>query len=169
MAPGERLIRMSAMGVRFQLPVSRVTTPKATVDAVRDRLGGRAESLAGVGSLVLVPGLEGDTRPGVVLFATEDKFDVWIGDGRVRRAFRADVQSFQDEVPPDLMTVSSDALVFAQLREGDPVRFNTFGDRHDEGTIVEKCRFGALLKRADGSVVGVGFQKLWPIADGQVN
>jgi hypothetical protein len=65
--------------------------------------------------------------------------------------------------------VSSDALVFSALQEGDLVRFNTFGDRHDEGSIVEKCRFGALVKRADGSIVGVGFQKLWPIADGQVN
>jgi hypothetical protein len=26
---------------------------------------------------------------------------------------------------------------------------------------VEKCRFGALVERGDGTVLGVGFRRLW--------
>jgi len=33
-----------------------------------------------------------------------------------------------------------------------------------DGKVVEKCRWGALILRDDGSIVSVGFRKLWPTA-----
>ena len=32
----------------------------------------------------------------------------------------------------------------------------------DEGTLLEKCKFGALVERDDSTIVGVSFRRLWP-------
>ena len=34
-----------------------------------------------------------------------------------------------------------------------------------EGTLVEKCRFGALIERGDGAVIGAGFRRIWAAFD----
>jgi hypothetical protein len=156
------------MASRYPLPVAP-PAPANTIDSVRDRLGGRGESLPGVGALVRIPSGGGTTRPGVVLFASEDRFDVWIGSRQVRRVLRSDVEPCDEPPTDEMLVVSSDARVFSQLQEGTHVRFNPAAIRHDEGTIAEKCRYGALVRRADGSLVGVGFQKLWPVGDGTAN
>jgi hypothetical protein len=136
------------------------------VDAVRERLGGRAESLAGIGEIVRI-NTPGHERSGVVLFASEDRFDVWIGAGQVLRVARSDVEPFESQPPRELLVVSSDARVFSRLQEGEQVHFEPTAVKHDEGTVAEKCRYGALVRRADGSIVGVGFQRLWPAGTGQ--
>ncbi len=154
------------MASRFHLPLTQLRAPARTVDAVRERLGGRGESLAGVGEIVRITAV-GHRRPGVVLFATEDRFDVWIGGDQVLRVARTDVEPFETEPPKELLVVASDARVFSRLQEGEQVRFEPTAVRHDEGTLAEKCRYGALVRRADGSIVGVGFQRLWPAGAGQ--
>jgi hypothetical protein len=152
------------MGRRLFLPLvapEREFPP--TVDAVRKRLGGRAATEAGAGEVV---GLR-DGRAGVVLFVRGEALDVWL-DGdvvhRVRRAEALPVEALPAGSPGvmrsgDLGPVAADARAFALLFEGQRVRFRRESTL-DEGTLVEKCRFGALVERADGTVVGVSFRRL---------
>jgi hypothetical protein len=146
------------MARRLFLPLAtpgRSTPP--TVDAGRKRLGGRASTEAGAGELVLLR----DQRNGVVLFVRGDQLDVWTEGDVVRRVRRADVRPFEGAASPDLLAVAADARIFAVLREGERVGF-----QHEagpgEGTLVEKCRFGALVERGDGTVLAVGFRRLSP-------
>jgi hypothetical protein len=148
------------MARRLFLPL---TTPGSssppTVDAGRKRLGGRASTEAGAGELVLLR----DQRSGVVLFVRGDQLDVWTDGDVVRRVRRGDVRPFDGAVPPELLAVAEDARTFAALREGERVGF-----QHEagpgEGTLIEKCRFGALLERDDGTVLAVGFRRLSALA-----
>jgi hypothetical protein len=145
---------------------------KPTVDEVRKRLGGRASTESGAGELVLLTTPGGDELPGVVLFVAGDELDVWVeqpgtqvtialGGGVVRRARRADVSPLRSLPSKDLLGVASDARVFAGLLEGQRIRYQA-GDTLGEGTLVEKCRYGALVEREDGAILGVGFRRLWP-------
>jgi hypothetical protein len=77
----------------------------------------------------------------------------------VRRVRRTDTRPVAGAIPPDLLAVAADARAFAGLREGQRVGFRDEG-RAGEGALVEKCRFGALVERGDGSLVGVGFRRL---------
>jgi hypothetical protein len=54
--------------------------------------------------------------------------------------------------------VALDARAFADLREGQRVGYHHEG-RLGEGTLVEKCRFGGLVERGDGTIVGVAFRR----------
>lgn len=146
---------------------------KPTVDAVRKRLGGRASTGPGAGDLVSLTTIGGVLR-GVVLFAQGDEVDVWIeqpGDASgatlpprasmVRRARRADTAPLRAPAQSGLDAVADDARVFGALTEGQRIRFQEdkgFG----EGSLVEKCRFGGLVQRDDGTIVGVGFRRIWP-------
>ena len=60
----------------------------------------------------------------------------------------------------ELLAVSRDARSFAALSEGERVQYQHEGGI-GEGTLVEKCRFGALIQRADGAVIGAGFRRVW--------
>ncbi|KYG05758.1 hypothetical protein BE21_38685 [Sorangium cellulosum] len=157
---------------------------KPTVDAVRERLGGRASSEPGVGELVLLTTAAGKALPGVVLFRRGAVVDVWIDApeatisaqdtikgalpghsaahrGLVRRARPSDLAPLRAPSPESLVAVAADARVFAALSEGQRIRFQDGGDLA-EGMLVEKCRFGGLVQRDDGIIVGVGFRRLWP-------
>ncbi|WP_437513348.1 hypothetical protein [Sorangium sp. So ce1099] len=157
---------------------------KPTVDEVRERLGGRASTEPGVGELVLLTAAAGKALPGVVLFRRGAAVDVWIDApeapssvqdetkrslsmrsmshrGLVRRARPADIAPLRVPAPESLVAVAADARVFAALSEGQRIRFQDGGDLA-EGTLVEKCRFGGLVRRDDGVIVGVGFRRLWP-------
>ncbi|RYE87468.1 MAG: hypothetical protein EOO75_14445 [Myxococcales bacterium] len=107
----------------------------------------------------------------VVLHADASDIHVWVGAGLVRRAPRAQLGAFGGEVPADLVAVSRDVAQFAALVEGQAVRFlqRAPAGAVDHGRLVEKCRFGALVERADGSLVGVGFRRLWAGGDAAVN
>jgi hypothetical protein len=105
----------------------------------------------------------GAERVGVVLFIHGDDLDVWIDHGLVRRTRRASTRPARGPVSKELSGVAGDARVFGGLMEGQRVRY-----QHEagfaEGLLVEKCRFGALLERDDGVLVGVGFRRIWPAA-----
>lgn len=149
-----------------RLPLRRA--PEA-VDAVRRRLGGRAATEPCAGELVSLATGPGMVRTGVVLYASGDVIDVWLHDailgGIVRRTRRDKASPFHGAVPRELATVAADARCFGALREGQRVRFQPEGESATEATLVEKCRFGAILARDDGTVVGVGFRRLAAVPD----
>jgi hypothetical protein len=150
------------MARRLFLPLASdgaAPRPTPTVDAVRKRLGGRASTELGAGEVVSLAG--GRIAPivtGVVIFVRGDEIDVWLEGDMVRRVRRGDTRAV-GVIPPDLLAVAADVRAFAGLREGQRVGYRDEG-RVGEGTLVEKCRFGALVERGDGTVVGVGFRRL---------
>ncbi len=148
------------MGRRLFLPLaSGDPAANPTVDVVRRRLGGRASTEPGAGEIVAVTRDEGAARPGVVLFVHGDDLDVWLEGGVVRRTRRSRVVT-TTEAGDDLLSIAHAARIFAALAEGQRVHY-----QHDggvgEGSLVEKCRFGGLVERGDGTVLGVGFRRLW--------
>jgi hypothetical protein len=142
------------VGKKHSLPIA--DAPRSpTVDAARKRLGGRGESDPGAGDLVA---FDGD-RLGVVLFARGDDLEVWIDDGLVRRVRRGETRAADAVVSKQLASIADAARAFADLAEGTRVRFRD-EVRTEGGTLVEKCRFGALIEREDGSIVAVGFRRV---------
>lgn len=152
------------MSRKLSLPLTLDARSKPTADAIRRRLGGRASTEAGAGEIVRVTTDGGAERVGVVLFTRGEDLDVWTDHGVVRRARRDHVEAATRDtaVSKDLGAVASDARIFGGLAEGQRVRY-----QHDaglsEGVLVEKCRFGALLLRDDGVLLGVGFRRIWPL------
>jgi hypothetical protein len=132
-----------------------------TIDVVRARLGGRASAGAPIGEVVRI----GDAVPpraGVVLSRENDVVDVLVEQGTVRRTRGSDVRPWLQEIPDELREIARDVRVFGELREGQAVRFAAEGAVAEPGTLLEKCRWGALVQRADGVVVGVGFRRVVP-------
>lgn len=153
------------MSRKISLPLTRWPTSSAappTVDVMRKRLGGRASTGEGAGEIVALVGDAGAERAGVVLFARGDELHVWVAEGIVRKTQRSLTRPVSAAVSQDLLAIADDARIFGDLREGERVRYH-----HDqgigEGTMIEKCRFGALLLRDDGVVIGVGFRRVWPL------
>jgi hypothetical protein len=149
------------MAKRLFLPLA-VGEPaqRPTVDTVRRRLGGRASTEPGAGELVCFPDERGLERAGVVVFVRGEDLDVWLTGDLVRRVRRPDARPMDGVIPDGLLAVARDALAFAELREGQRVRYQ-HASGLGEGALVEKCRFGALVERSDGTVLGVGFRRLW--------
>jgi hypothetical protein len=134
--------------------------PSSTLEAVRARLGGRARTDWQAGRVVCFL----DTgATGVVLFARGDEVHVFSNAGWVRRTTN-DALTLVDEPATELNDVANDVRVFAALEEGTRVRFQ---DRSglSHGTLIEKCRYGAVVRRDDAAVIGVGFRRIWPLAD----
>lgn len=132
------------------------------LESARRRLGGRAATGPGAGRVVSVAGRDGATVPGVVLYASETELDVWIDDRRVRRTRPDAVTPYDAPVPPAVAQVVADASVFAALAEGQRVVHPDRAGAATHGTLVEKCRYGALVAGDDGTVRAVGFRRLWP-------
>ena len=158
------------MGRKLFLPLTVDTPKKPTADAIRKRLGGRVSTEPGAGEIVAITTDGGAERVGVVLFTRGEDVDVWTDHGVVRRARRASTRPFRSPVSKELTAVAGDARVFGGLLEGQRVRYQHESGLN-EGTIVEKCRFGVLLERDDGVLVGVGFRRIWPLnpTDAQQN
>jgi hypothetical protein len=137
-------------------------TPR--VDEVRKRLGGRVATGARVGQVV---GIVADGEPitGVVLAHANDRVDVWVGSGTVRRVHEDAASSVPGAVPQALRAVASDVTVFASLAEGQRVMASLDGELV-EVTLAEKCRYGALVVRDDDVLMGVGFRMLAPAGGG---
>jgi hypothetical protein len=147
------------MSRRLFLPLATPAgSSRPTVDTIRRKLGGRASTEAGAGEVVSVATDRGE-RTGVVLFVRGEELDVWTEGDLVRRVRRGATRPVDGMVSPAVMAVAEDARAFAALREGQRVTFEQEGAR-GEGTLVEKCRFGALVERGDGSVMGIGFRRL---------
>ena len=145
-----------------------VTGTKPTVEAIRKRLGGRVSSGPSIGHVVALEPDRGVERIGVVIFARGDEVDVWTGGGIalpgvVRRTRRSKTSAFHGLVPKPLLRIADDARVFAELAEGNEVVYQPRDGDIERGILIEKCRYGALVLRDDGTVVGVGFRRLWPI------
>jgi hypothetical protein len=138
-----------------------------TVDAVRRRLGGRASTEPGAGELVAVASDRGAARAGVVLFVQGNDLDVWLEGGVVRRTRRERTVTTA-EASEDLCSIAHAARIFAALTEGQRVHYS-HADGVGEGALVEKCRFGALVERGDGTVLGIGFRRLWSAIPGDQN
>ncbi len=144
---------------KLSLPVAGGEAP-ARVDAARRQLGGRAQSDDGVGDLVGFADERGQARVGVVLFVAGDDLSVWTPtSGIVRPLHRSETAPADTVVPADLAAVAEAARRFARLAEGERVRYRDAGGE-GEGVLVEKCRFGALIARSDGSIVAVGFARV---------
>ncbi len=144
---------------RRTLPLADRIERTPTVDAIRTRLGGRAASRDGIGRLVSLAH-QGRNATGVALFVDDSTIDVWLGDNIVRRVAIDDASTFDGIADPAMHAVAADAQRFARIAEGAIVSFRGRGDVQETGTLVEKCRFGGLVARGDGSIVGVGFRAL---------
>lgn len=127
-----------------------------TIEAARRRLGGRAAPSPLDGRTVRA----GDAA-GVVISATDDEVHFLVTGEVVRRAARGEVRV--DDAAPIDERVTCDVRVFVGLREQQRVRFQAGADEAPgEGVLFERCRFGALVAKDDGSIVAVGYRRLWP-------
>ncbi len=140
---------------------------KPSVDAARARLGGRvvadepSESFHG-GQHVSFERAPGERGAGVVLYATAREVHVLLDAARLRRFGVGELVAEEGDPRGELAKVAADARVFGGLREGQSVRYADDTGSLRDGKVVERCRYGALVLRADGVVVAVGFRKLWP-------
>lgn len=159
----------------------KVVRKRPSIDAARARLGGRISEIdappAGFAPGVVVTialggqsqsaGPEARRTPGVVVFASQTEVHVLLDGIRLRRISPAKVTIHEGgEVESELEKIAGDARLFAQLAEGQSVRYADKSGTLVQGKVVEKCRWGALVLREDGSVVAVGFRKLWPAPAG---
>jgi hypothetical protein len=160
---------------------------RPSIEVARRRLGGHATtpSAHAPGSLVEVALRRGPRALGVLLWATNRHCDVWFEDGVARRT-DADAVTYSGadhassaeparcghagstpgstlrSIPgAALLRVAAEMRLFLPLAEGDWVRWERSA-AVAEGRIVEKCRYGAIVAMGDGTVVAVGFRKLWP-------
>lgn len=144
----------------------RVPAGPPTVDEARASLGGRASSIdastAGAGAIVRIVEGPGQGARGVVVFASEHERDVWIGEGRMRRIAAERCAEIEGPAPAPLEPVAADAARFAALSEGERVRYLDRLGRTHAGTLVEKCRYGALIEADDARVLAVGFRRIAP-------
>ncbi|MBL8603377.1 MAG: hypothetical protein JNK72_15740 [Myxococcales bacterium] len=135
------------------------------IEQARQRLGGRVRGNERTGAIVTVMTPDGLGETGVVLYEGEGEVDVWRLGDRVRRTSPTNVLDRHDAtVDPKILAVSADARVFATLEEGMTVRFLHPSGQGERATLFEKCRYGALVARDDGSVLAVGFRRLMPLA-----
>lgn len=158
---------LAAMTRRVFLPLAAPPEPLPQLDAVRSKLGGRVggQVVSGVGEPVDVDHA-GSSQPGVVLFSDGEHADVYLGRGRVQRTRREKLGPHAGELPSELRQVALEIRVFAGLREGERVRYVDREQGLSEALLVEKCRFGAVVLRADERLMGVGFRNLWPLESG---
>lgn len=136
-----------------------------TVESMRKRLGGRVAEATGafrVGSIVDVSTATGGQRTGVVLAAATATVDVFLERGIVKRTEPSRVALHIGPPPDDLARVASQAGVFATLSEGQLVHVERGQGTSTRGVLREKCRYGALVETEGGTMLGVGFQRLWP-------
>ena len=152
------------MGRKLALPVFLPEPPTPSVDRIRKRLGGRASTETGAGDVVTFSTDGGIHHTGVVIFVRGDELDVYVSDNVVRRIRRPAVKSTDTALPPELVRIAESARIFERLEEGQRVSFASDDGTH-EGILVEKCRFGALVERVDGTIIGLGFQRVWAATD----
>lgn len=166
------------MSKKFNLPVlssvfdtsraSKRDSPpdgkKPTLESARARLGGVAQEEASPpgflpGRLVSF----GEGRRGIVLYAGESEVHVMLDPMRVKRLAPSQLYLQDGPMPEELRALATDARVFGLLTPGQHVRYaTTAGGPLTTGKLIEKCRYGALVSRTDGTVLAVGFRKLWP-------
>lgn len=147
-----------------------------TLEEAKARLGGPYPSttdakLELVGRCVWIPERRGELlterRPGVIIVATGQDRDVWLGRGRVMRTTASKIKAPLEESDLSswlpLIEVGQAAARFAYLSEGAHIAFRK-GERVARGTLREKCRYGALVQEDPGTQLGpvqaVGFEAI---------
>lgn len=149
------------MNRKFALPVLLPAPPTPSVEKVRKSFGGRASTESGTGELVSFSTEGGIHQTGVVVFIRGEDLDVYVGENVVRRTQRTSVRPVDAVQDSSFSRIAESARIFEQLVEGQRVSFIS-DNRIYEGTLVEKCRFGALVERSDGRIIGLGFQRISP-------
>lgn len=135
--------------------IARRAGATPTIERARQRLGGTGATDARAG----VTMQDASGVVGVVLYANGDDVDLVVGAAGVVRRSSAKAWTAVAVAPDDLAAVADDIVAFARLEVGDSVSFRD-GDRLDDGLLFEKCRYGALVARADGTIVAVGFRNV---------
>lgn len=143
---------LDTLGLEFDVGSS------PTIESAREALGGRLSTERGPGAVVDVSMKRGGDARGVLVCVSGESRDVWIGEGRFVRTGRERVR-VATESSRDLDTVASDARRFALLREGELVRATKRDGTTVDGTLLEKCRYGALVAKGD-AVLAVSFRRV---------
>jgi hypothetical protein len=153
--------------VKVSLPlVKELEDPRSTVptvDAMRTRLGGRLDGKTlthDAGAIVDVETGGGATRTGIALFGDDERIDVLLDGGLVRRTQRERSRRSSAPAPTGLERVPALLRSLVSTEEGGAVRFRADDGCWHPATLREKCRFGALLEREDGTVMGVCWSRL---------
>lgn len=144
---------------------------KPSVEVARARLGGRTDTdepslVFAAGQHVSFERAPGERGHAVVLHASAREVHVLLDAARVRRFAPGELLQEPTDVPAPLAELAGDARVFGLLTEGQGVRYADASGTLEDGRLVERCRYGALVLRDDGVVVAVGFRKLWPATTG---
>lgn len=140
---------------------------RPSVDIARAKLGGRTandeQSLVfTTGQHVSFERAPGERVHAVVLHGGAGEVHVLVDAARVRRVAPGELAAEPGTAPGALEEIARDARVFGMLVEGQVVRYADPAGTLQDGKLVERCRYGALVLRDDGVVVAVGFRKLWP-------
>jgi hypothetical protein len=130
------------------------------MEAARATFGGRGRSARGVGEVVSFA-RDDATVTAVVLFVEELERDLCEPDGTLTRRRADECAPAVDVTDPAIVQLAAEARAFALVDELERVRFRV-GATVDHGMIAEKCRFGALVMRDDGSLEGVSFRDINP-------
>lgn len=157
---------------RLSLPLLKELSTSSslpTVEQLRQRLGGRlvdVSELPPPGRLVQLQQAGDERRLGVVLFTMQGRTDVLFERGLVRRTTSDQLFPALGSTPEALQKLAKSVQRFAAMNEGDAVLVLSPGETAGNEVacvLREKCRFGALVERADGGLLGVGFERVAPV------
>jgi hypothetical protein len=153
--------------VKVSLPLLKeledTSSKVPTIDVMRTRLGGRIDPNTLTSEAGVVVDIEtggGATRTGIALFGDAERIDVLFDRGLVRRTQRERYRPSNAPAPLGLERVPAVLRSLAATKEGALVKFRADDGIWHAATLREKCRFGALLEREDGTVLGVGWGRL---------
>lgn len=137
-------------------------TPRLPFESARAQLGGLASGdTEWTGRVIRLESAATYLDRGVIVHAEPGTWDVWIGIGRIQR-MDPRPELVAEDIPDDLLEVAHDARKFAHLLAGDEVRCVVPSGTLVDGVIVERCRFGALVRVPGDRVLAVSFRRLWP-------
>ena len=140
------------MARRVTLPIS--DEKRLSLARAREKLGGRVRSRRDCGQLVQVV-RGGERRVGVVVWSGDEQCDVWLEPDQLLRTARRDIVAAIGSATDVVLAVAQAAKSFGKLREGETVHVGG-----QAVTIVEMCRWGALVARPGGAILAMGFQRL---------
>ena len=163
---------MPNMARRVLLPVTQALQEGApnelpTLDTMRERLGGVVGNAEGSGQLALIVSTG---KPGVVVHRSSTGTDIMVKRGIVRRTATEDVRIIEERephpsIPDDVRAIHVEMQRFAALNNGDRVFVadpRGAAGKKFAATLLEKCRFGAIVQRDDGTPMAIGFARMHP-------
>lgn len=157
------------MSRRLKLPVIEQDEPAAaTADVLRRSLGGALGQASTTRAGQAVALRSQPERPLVLLLEDGEEAHLWAGQGRVRKVQRDALQDFHGELTSDQAAVGREIARLHALPEGASVALllQQPPGATGRGVLVEKCRFGGLVRLTDGRLMAVGFRRLWADTSG---